>query len=112
MKEIDEFLIGCEHDGSYIPVDEVKRLMKEYADRVLSEKMKDKTVCPNCGGKDIRPYKGHFCCYECSEFFEQHLTQPHIKCECIECGVLFLSDVHQDYCKACELAHKIKRHES
>ena len=28
-------------------------------------------VCPNCGGKDIRPYKGHFCCYECSEFFEQ-----------------------------------------
>lgn len=28
-------------------------------------------VCPNCGGKDVRPYKGHYCCYECSEFFEQ-----------------------------------------
>lgn len=28
-------------------------------------------VCPNCGGKDVKPYKGHLCCYECSEFFEQ-----------------------------------------
>ena len=31
MKTIDEMLIGCEHDGSYIPVNEVKRLMREYA---------------------------------------------------------------------------------
>lgn len=26
-----ELMIGCEHDGSYIPVREVERLMKEYA---------------------------------------------------------------------------------
>ena len=28
---VEKLLEGCEHDGSYIPVDEVKRLMKEYA---------------------------------------------------------------------------------
>ena len=27
----DKLLIGCEHDGSFIPVSEVKRLMKETA---------------------------------------------------------------------------------
>ena len=27
----EKLLEGCEHDGSYIPVGEVKRLMKEYA---------------------------------------------------------------------------------
>lgn len=30
MKTIDEILKECEHDGSYIPVSEVKRLMQEY----------------------------------------------------------------------------------
>jgi len=29
-KTIDELLKGCEHDGSYIPVNEVKRLMEEH----------------------------------------------------------------------------------
>lgn len=28
---VETLLEGCEHDGSYIPVGEVKRLMKEYA---------------------------------------------------------------------------------
>ena len=28
---VEKLLEGCEHDGSYIPVGEVKRLMKEYA---------------------------------------------------------------------------------
>lgn len=40
-----ELMIGCEHDGSYIPVREVERLMKEYA-RIKCleaiEKTKDK----------------------------------------------------------------------
>lgn len=31
MKTIEDTLKGCKHDGSYIPVSEVKRLMKEYA---------------------------------------------------------------------------------
>lgn len=34
MKEIptaEEFLKGCEHDGSFIPVSEVKRLMIDFA---------------------------------------------------------------------------------
>lgn len=29
------------------------------------------SVCPECGGKDVRPYKDHLCCYECGEFFKQ-----------------------------------------
>jgi len=37
MKTQKEFLKGCEHDGSFVPVNEVKRLMSEYADHVLSE---------------------------------------------------------------------------
>lgn len=28
---VEKLLEGCEHDGSFIPVGEVKRLMKEYA---------------------------------------------------------------------------------
>ena len=28
---VEKLLEGCEHDGSYISVGEVKRLMKEYA---------------------------------------------------------------------------------
>lgn len=28
---VEKLLEGCEHDGSYIPVGEVKRLMKEFA---------------------------------------------------------------------------------
>jgi hypothetical protein len=31
MKPAKEFLKGCEHDGSFIPVREVIRLMEEYA---------------------------------------------------------------------------------
>lgn len=27
---MNKLLIGCEHDGSFIPVNEVKRLMQEY----------------------------------------------------------------------------------
>ena len=41
MKTQKEFLKGCEHDGSFVPVNEVKRLMSEYANHVLSEKRKE-----------------------------------------------------------------------
>jgi len=30
MKTITEMLVHCEHDGSMIPVSEVRRLMREY----------------------------------------------------------------------------------
>ena len=30
MKTAEEFIKGCEHDGSYIPVSEVLRLMESY----------------------------------------------------------------------------------
>ena len=33
----DKLLIGCEHDGSFIPVSEVKRLMKETAKNIFKE---------------------------------------------------------------------------
>ena len=35
-KLIDKTLIGCEHDGSYISVGEVKRLMKKFASHLYS----------------------------------------------------------------------------
>jgi hypothetical protein len=28
-------------------------------------------VCPECNGKDIRPYRDHYCCYECGNYFRQ-----------------------------------------
>lgn len=37
----EEILKGCEHDGSYIPVSEVKRLMQKYADLYHKEKLGD-----------------------------------------------------------------------
>lgn len=37
---IDEMLIGCEHDGSFIPVWEVKRLMKEFTKIKCAEQRK------------------------------------------------------------------------
>ena len=40
MKTIDEILKGCEHDGSYIPVSEVKRLMAEYGEEVAKNLQK------------------------------------------------------------------------
>jgi len=33
MKTIEQIMEGCEHDGSFIPIHEVKRLMQEYADQ-------------------------------------------------------------------------------
>lgn len=33
MTTKEEILKGCEHDGSFIPVNEVKRAMQEYADQ-------------------------------------------------------------------------------
>jgi len=39
MKTKEDFLKGCEHDGSYIPVNEVKRLMDEYAEYYHKQKM-------------------------------------------------------------------------
>lgn len=38
-KLIDEILKGCEHDGSYIPVTEVKRLMQSYHEVKLKEEL-------------------------------------------------------------------------
>jgi len=37
----EEILKGCEHDGSYIPVSEVIRLMQEYASLRTSKLEKD-----------------------------------------------------------------------
>ena len=42
MKTIDEMLIGCEHDGSFIPAKEVKRLMLKYADSFKLKNRSDK----------------------------------------------------------------------
>jgi len=39
MKAKEDFLKGCEHDGSYIPVNEVKRLMDEYAKYYHNQKL-------------------------------------------------------------------------
>lgn len=35
-----EFIKGCEHDGSYVPVNEVLRLMNEFA-RFMCNKQKE-----------------------------------------------------------------------
>lgn len=34
---VEECLKGCEHDGSYVPGSEVRRLMKEIVKRLISE---------------------------------------------------------------------------
>ena len=42
-KQAREFLKGCEHDGSFIPVNEVIKLMIDFADQP------NLTQCHNCG---------------------------------------------------------------
>jgi ribosomal protein L37AE/L43A len=52
----------------------VMEVINQYANTVAEKPSAEE--CPNCGGKDIKPYKGHYCCYECSEFFEQSTKKP------------------------------------
>ena len=37
MKTPEEYLIGCEHDGSYIPVNEVLRIIKQVQKETWNE---------------------------------------------------------------------------
>ena len=37
MKTPEEYLIGCEHDGSYIPVNEVLRIIKQVQKEAWNE---------------------------------------------------------------------------
>jgi len=37
MKKANEYLIGCEHDGSFIPAGEVKRLIKLAQENAIKE---------------------------------------------------------------------------
>jgi len=30
-----------------------------------------KSVCPECGGKGVRPYRDHLCCYDCGNYFRK-----------------------------------------
>ena len=41
MKTKEDFLKGCEHDGSYIPVNEVKKLMDNWAEYYHDQKMEE-----------------------------------------------------------------------
>ena len=43
-KSIDDLLKGCEHDGSFIPVNEVKRLMEELASQSGYPEVTDKMI--------------------------------------------------------------------
>lgn len=59
MKTKEEILKGCEHDGSYIPVSEVKRLMEEYAEQFKIKKPHD------CHGKGYEVRDNIIYCREC-----------------------------------------------
>jgi len=89
---------------------EMSEFANEIADHVLSEKMPEKLKEAFNAGKVAGFYEGldaEECIedlgyYTFEEWYTRCLTQPQVKCECIECGGLFMSDVHQDYCKGCE----------
>ena len=49
MKAIDEVLKGCEHDGSYIPVNDVIRCMQEYARQFTPKWIKVTDFLPKIG---------------------------------------------------------------
>jgi len=49
MKAIDEVLKGCEHDGSYIPVNDVIRCMQEYARQFTPKWIKVTDRLPEIG---------------------------------------------------------------
>ena len=54
-----EFIKGCEHDGSYIPVGEVIRLMKDFSRLMCA---KQKAICywklKECGGINENEFDG------------------------------------------------------
>lgn len=45
MKKAKEYLIGCEHDGSFIPVEEVNRLIKLAQEDAIRETVKECIKC-------------------------------------------------------------------
>lgn len=61
MKKAEEYLKGCEHDGSYIPVNEVLNLLKLAQEDAIREAVKEcaenvetyeypyMDSCPSCG---------------------------------------------------------------
>ena len=75
---------------------EMSEFANEIADHVLSEKIKgfDQWL-RSIGSRAWRD--------DMDKLIDEYLlNNSQVKCECIECGGLFMSDVHQDYCKGCE----------
>lgn len=62
-----EFIKGCEHDGSYVPVREVLRLMNEWA-KLMCDKQKE--IC-----KNYAQYEGSI--YECAIDEQSILNAPY-----------------------------------
>jgi len=83
MKTIDELLKGCEHDGSYIPVSEVKRLMEAYAQQFQQDKPTDGKIKEEsteehttCDGCQMFAECGCMLDDSCPECVEHHLWTP------------------------------------
>lgn len=75
MKKAEDLIIGCEHDGSYIPVNEVLKLIKlaqidtiEEMCRVCADELYTKQI-PYFDGTDLEKTN-------CSEIWEEDCFVP------------------------------------
>lgn len=76
MKSAKEYLIGCEHDGSYIPVNEVLRIIKTVQIDAIE------ATCKRCAEEaeaDFEPL---------GWLAEQHMSSPFIEGEDYEVPVI------------------------
>jgi len=65
---VDEMLKGCEHDGSYIPVSEIRRLLIKCAQQ--SSNVTDEDIEKAAKNYDRRAYCGHYAGEEPSYHFK------------------------------------------
>jgi len=102
-KEANDFIIqiaellgmdtdGIGYDGLQWGIDD----FEEALDNVLSEKIKGfNQWLRSIGSRAWRD--------DMDKLIDEYLlNNSQVKCECIECGGLFMSDVRQDYCSGCD----------
>jgi hypothetical protein len=69
MKTIEKIIKGCDHDGSFIPISQVKLLMHEYAEQFKWDYSKNCTC-----GEDDR-FGETWCCNNCGLPTAKHTVE-------------------------------------
>ena len=85
----EEFIKGCEHDGSYIPVKEVLRLMESYAQQTREEEQaKTKKIAFEAWLQALKKHHGPLSESGFTKWFNEFTKKQggSEQQKCVECG--------------------------